>query len=168
MNLSPPTHLLETHYNSLDELIKNIQLHASIQGYVVCRLCTKKSPYTRLLETYYLCCDRGRKEQMPTGQKQKYDSSRKNDCPFSVVAKSTNGSWFIREICNSNHNHSLTIAASHPSLQKLHIIPTITSEIERETQVNLRPGAIIDLLWLSQGIVSMMISQHIRPKTSTV
>ena len=151
MNLSPPTHLLGTHYDSLDELIKNIQLHAGTQGYAVCRLRTKKSPYTGLLETCYLCCDRGRKERMPTGQKRKHNGSRRNDCPFSVVAKSTNGSWFIREIRNPNHNHSPTVAASHPSLRKLHITPTITSEIERGTQVNLRPGAIIDSLRLSQG-----------------
>lgn len=62
MDLSPPTHLLGVRYDLLDDLIHNIQLHASTQGYAVCRLRTKKSPRTGLLEICYLCCDRGRKE----------------------------------------------------------------------------------------------------------
>ena len=68
-----------------------------------------------------------------------------------MVAKATEGSWLIRKICNPNHNYSPTVAASHPSLHKLHLTPAITSEIERETQVNLKPGAIVDSLQLAQG-----------------
>lgn len=151
MNLSAPTQLLGVRYDSLDTLIHDIQAHASTQGYAVCRLRTKKSPCTGLLETCYLCCDRGRKERTPTWQKRKQDGSRTNDCPFSIVAKTTEGSWFIREIRNPNHNHSSTIAASHPSLRKLHLTPAITSEIERATQVNLKPAAIVDSLRLAQG-----------------
>lgn len=151
MDLAPPIHLLSIRYNSLEDLIHNIQLYASTQGYAVCRLRTKKSPCTGLLETCYLCCDRGRKERVPTGQKRKHDGSRTNDCPFSLVAKATEGSWSIREIRNPNHNHSPTVAASHPSLRKLHLTPAITSEIERGTQVNLKPGAIVDSLRLAQG-----------------
>lgn len=45
----------------------------------------------------------------------------------------------------------LTVTTSHSSLRKLHITPAITSEIEQGTLVNLKPGAIIDLLRLSQG-----------------
>ena len=41
MDLSAPTHLLGVDYDSLDDLIHNVQLHASTQGYAVCRLCTK-------------------------------------------------------------------------------------------------------------------------------
>lgn len=63
----------------------------------------------------------------------------------------TDGSWSIREIRNPNHNHSSTIAASHPSLRKIHLTPTIVSEIERATQVNLKPSAIVDSLRLAQG-----------------
>lgn len=62
MDLSPFTHLSGVRYNSLDDLIHNIQLHASTQDYVVCCLCTKKSSRTWLLEIYYLCCDRDRKK----------------------------------------------------------------------------------------------------------
>lgn len=57
MELAPPTHLLTIRYNSLEDLINNIQLYASTQGYAVCRLRTKKLPTTGLLETCYLCCD---------------------------------------------------------------------------------------------------------------
>ena len=85
------------------------------------------------------------------GQKCKHDGSRRNDCPFLIVAKTTEGSWFIREIRNPNHNHSPTISASHLSLQKLHLTPAITSEIKRATQVNLQPAAIVDSLRLTQG-----------------
>lgn len=88
-----------------------------------------KSPYTGLLETYFLCCDRVRKERTPTRQKRKHDRSRTNDYPFPIVAKITEGSWLIREIRNPNQIHSTTIAASHPSLRKLHLMPAITSEI---------------------------------------
>lgn len=98
MNLSAPTQLLGVLYDSLDTLIHNIQANASTQGYAVCRPHIKKSPCTRLLETCYLYCDRGRKERTPTGQKRKHDGSRTNDCPFSIVAKTTEGFWFIREI----------------------------------------------------------------------
>lgn len=151
MELSPPTHLLNEHYSSLDTLITKIQRHASAQGYAVCQLRTKKSRSTGVLDTCYLCCDRGRKERTPTGQKRKHDCSRTNNCPFSLVAKLMDGSWLIRDIRNPNHNHQPTIAASHPSLRKLQLTPTITSEIERATQVNLKPAAIVDSLRLAQG-----------------
>ena len=106
-------------------------------------VCTKKSPRTGLLEICYFCCDRGRKERVPTG-------SRTNNCPFSIVAKMTEGFWSIQEIRNPNHNHSSTIAASHPSLRKIHLTPTIVSEIERATRVNLKLSAIVDSLRLAQ------------------
>lgn len=57
MNLSPPTNLLNICYDSLDKLIKNVQLHTNIQGYAVCRFCTKKLSSTRLLKIYYLYCN---------------------------------------------------------------------------------------------------------------
>lgn len=98
MNLSTLKQLLRVRYDSLDTLIHNIQAYASTPGYAVCRLRTKKSPCTGLLETCYLCCDRGWKERTPIGQKQKHDGSCTNDCPFLIVAKTTEGSWFIREI----------------------------------------------------------------------
>ena len=88
---------------------------------------------------------------MPIRQKQKHNGSRRNDCPFFIIAQSTNGSWYIQEICNPNHNQSSTVADSHPFLWKLHITPTIISKIEQRTQINLKPEAIIDLLRLSQG-----------------
>ena len=116
MNLSPPTDLLGVHFDSLDELIIKIQLHAATQGYAVCRLRTKKSVSTGLLETCYLYCDQGRKERAPSGQKRKHDGYQRNDCPFCIVVMTTHGSWSIRKIRNPNHNHSPTIAASHLSL----------------------------------------------------
>lgn len=70
---------------------------------------------------------------------------------FSLVAELTASFWSIREIRNPNHNHSPTVAASHPSLRKLHLTSAIISEIERGTQVNLKPGAIVHLLRLAQG-----------------
>lgn len=57
MDLFAPTHLLGVGYDSLDDLIYNIQLYASTQGYTICCLCTKKSPCTGLLEICYLCCN---------------------------------------------------------------------------------------------------------------
>lgn len=61
--LLPLQILLSIRYNSLDEFIRNMQLHASNilkdMRYVV--FVPKKSPPIGLLETYYLCCDRGRK-----------------------------------------------------------------------------------------------------------
>lgn len=72
-------------------------------------------------------------KRVPIGQKRKYDGSRINDCLFSIVAKMTEGSLSIREIRNPNHNHLSTIAALHPSLCKIQIIPTIVSEIEQAT-----------------------------------
>lgn len=151
MNFSPPTNLLDICYDLLDKLIKKIQLHAGTQRYTMCRLRTKKLPFTGLLETCYLCYDWGQKKRVPIRQKRKHNGSCRNDCLFSLVAKITDNSWFIWEIYNSNHNHLPTIAASHLSLQKLHMIPAITLEIEWGTQINLQPGAIIDLLRLGQG-----------------
>ena len=151
-DLSPPTMcLLGVRYDLLDDLIHNMQLYASTQGYTACHLCTKKSPRTGLLEIYYLCCDWGRKERIPTRQKQKHDGSRINDYPFSIVAKMTEGSWSIWEIQNPNYNHSSTIAASHPSLNKIYLTSTIVSEIEQVIQVNLKPSAIVNSLRLAQG-----------------
>lgn len=151
MDLSASTQLLGVRYDSLDNLIHNIQIYAFTQGYAVCRLCIKKSAFTGLLETCYLCCDWGWKKRTPTGQKQKYDRTSTNDCPFSIVAKTTKGSWFILEIWNPNCNHLPTIAASYLLLWKLHFTPTITSEIEQTTRVNFKPAAIVDFLWLAQG-----------------
>lgn len=151
MNLSPPTHLLSIEYNTLNDLIHAIQLHASSEGYVVTRLCTKKSYSTCLIEICYLCCDRGRKERIPTGQKRKHSSTRTNDCPFSIVAKFRDNSWVIREIRNPHHNHLATISASHPSLRKLTFTPAIKSEVERATKVNIKPVAIVESQRLGQG-----------------
>ena len=55
MNLSAPTQLLGVRYDSLDNLIHDVQLYASTQGYAVCRLRIKKSPCTGLLKTCDLC-----------------------------------------------------------------------------------------------------------------
>lgn len=54
MDLSAPIHLLGVRYDSLENLIRDIQLHASTQGYAVCRR-IKKSLCTGLLEICYLC-----------------------------------------------------------------------------------------------------------------
>lgn len=40
MGLSAPPHLLGVRYDSLDNLIHNIQIYASTQRYAVCRLRT--------------------------------------------------------------------------------------------------------------------------------
>lgn len=125
-------------------------MYANTQRYAVYHLCTKKSPCIGLLETCYLCCNRDWKERVPTGQKRKHDGSHTNDYLFSLVAKAIKGSWSICEICNPNHNHSPTVAASHLSFRKLHLTPAITSEIERGTQVNLKLGAIVDSLRSAQ------------------
>lgn len=58
----------------------------------------------------------------------------------------TEGFWSIQEIRNPDHNHSSTIAVSHPLLRKIHLIPTIVSEIKRATQVHLKLSAIVDFL----------------------
>lgn len=91
INFSSLTLLLNNHYDLFDELIKQIQLYAGTQEYAVCCLCTKKSPYIRLLETCYLSCNQGQKEQISTRQKQKHNSLRQKNCPFSLVIKKTNG-----------------------------------------------------------------------------
>lgn len=57
IDLSTPKHLLGIGYDSLDDLIYNIQLHTSIQGYSICRFCIKKSSRIGLLEICYLCYD---------------------------------------------------------------------------------------------------------------
>lgn len=98
----------------------------------------------------YLCCDRGQKERIPTGQKRKHSSTRTNDCPSFMVAKFRDNSWVIQEIRNPHHNHSATIAASHPSLRKLNFTPAITSEVKRATKVNIKPAAIVESLLLGQ------------------
>lgn len=85
------------------------------------------------------------------GQKQKHSSTHTNDCPFSMVAKFQDNSWVIREIRNLHHNYSTTIAVSNPSLCKLNFTPTITSEVERATKVNIKPATIVESLRLGQG-----------------
>lgn len=72
-------------------------------------------------------------------------------CLFLLVAKAIEGSWFIRKICNLNHNHLSTVTTLHPFLCELHFTRAITSETEQGIQVNLKPGAIVDLLQLAQG-----------------
>lgn len=67
-------------------------------------------------------------------------------CLFLLVTKAIESSWFIREICKLNHNHSFTVATLHPFLRKLYFTSAITSEIEQGIQVNLKLGAIVDLL----------------------
>ena len=48
--------------------------------------------------------------------------------------------YVIQEIRNLHHNHSATIAASHPSLRKLNFTSVITSEVERATKANIKPA----------------------------
>lgn len=57
IDLSFSTHLLEMHYNSLEKIFKNIQLHINTQRYAICCFYSKKLSYTRLLEIYYLYFD---------------------------------------------------------------------------------------------------------------
>lgn len=137
MNLSLPTHLLSIEYNTFDDLINVIQVHASSEEYAVIRLCIKKSYFTSLIEICYLYYDRGRKKCIPTGQ-------------FSIVAKFRDNLWIIREIRNPHHNHLTTITAPYPSLRKLNFTPAITSEVERATKVNIKPVAIIKSICLRQ------------------
>lgn len=57
MNLSLLTYLLNTHYDLLYTLIKQIQLHLGTQGYIIYCLHIRISPYIGLLEIYYLFYD---------------------------------------------------------------------------------------------------------------
>lgn len=66
------------------------------------------------------------------------------------MAKILDGSWLIREIRNLHYNHLPTVAASHPSLRRLNLTPAITSEVERATQLSMKPAAIVASLRLAQ------------------
>lgn len=57
MNFSLSTHLLNTEYNTLDDLINAIKLHTSSKRYGVTQLPTKKLYSTGLTEIYYLYCN---------------------------------------------------------------------------------------------------------------
>lgn len=67
-------------------------------------------------------------------------------CLFLLVVKTIEGSWFICKICNPNHNYLSTVPTLHLFFCRLNFTCTITSEIEQGIQVNLKPGAIVNLL----------------------
>ena len=142
--------MLNETYGSLNLLLVAMQKHAGPEGYAVCQLRIKKCATTGLIDTCYICCDRGRKDRQPRGQKRLHGTSRTIDCPFSVVVKSKDDEWIVRDIRNPGHNHSATVEGSHPSLRKLAITPAIADEIVRATKVQMKPSQILSSLRLGQ------------------
>lgn len=73
-------------------MIKDIQLYASTQGYIIYYLYTKELFFiAKLLEICYFYYNQSWKKQVPTKQKQKYDSSYKKIYLFFLIAKTTDG-----------------------------------------------------------------------------
>ena len=168
MTLAPPLFMLQETYGSVDLLILVMQKHAGPQGYAVCQLRTKKSSTTGLVDTCYICCDQGRNERQPRGQKRLHGASRNADCPFSIVVKRKDDGWIVRDIRNPDHNHFATVEGAHPSLRKIALNPAINEEIVRATKVQINQVKLFRHYDWGKAMKQMTIISFSNVKTSTM
>lgn len=136
-------------YDSLEDLIKFVNTHASTQGYAVITARSKLSK-KGIKRKVHLRCDRGGKSSGPLGRKRQHAGTRMTQCPFSIIAKldPISQRWgFVVHI--AHHNHEPTKASSHPALRKLAYTDEVKSDISRQVQVQTAPGKILSSLRLN-------------------
>jgi hypothetical protein len=151
-------------FESLEEMIKRINEHAAPQGYAVVIGRTKKSKLG-VRRKAWLVCDRGRKSTGPRGQERRHISSRRIECPFSVVVMrdGDSGAWFM-EVVKPGHNHSATLVGAHPSLRKLAMTEEVKSEIERSLSVQIRPAQVLFSLRLADSVTGVDFENPENPR----
>jgi len=103
-------------FASHDELIANLRGRAKLDGYGVSIARSKPN-------VVYLACDKGglnrNNWKLTEETRKRFTTSRRTNCPFSVVGRERDGEWFL-EVRNNLHNHPFSSDLSaHPSHRKL-------------------------------------------------
>lgn len=152
MPLAPPPTGGEGHVSE-DLLIEALNKHAGPEGYAVSTARSKKSKKGQGIKNkVYIRCDRGGKPD-PNGKgsgKRLHCSSRRNDCPFSAVAKlnTADDCWYLTDVRNPDHNHVATLAGAHPALRKLAMTVDVRKEIAQQVRVGVSSNQILTTLRL--------------------
>ena len=113
-------------YLSLDELVKALNIFASLQKYAIVKKYTKVS-MKKLLHKTFLIYDRG-KEYIDENRGKKVTISRKTNCFFDANAILVEEKWSYR-LRKSDHNHDLLLAGTHPAHRKIARIEDVLDQI---------------------------------------
>ena len=114
MTLAPPS--TEKTYVTAEELIKNINEKAALQGYALRKEGYKKDKRGEIRKIW-LACDRRRKykSKIDEDQRKRQRTSRACDCPWKGYALCSGGFAGLWSLIlkDSTHNHQPTSAESH-------------------------------------------------------
>ena len=120
MTLAPPS--TKKTYRTAEELIRNVNEEAGLQGYALRKDGYKKDKYGEIRKIW-LACDRGGKyrSKISEEQRKRQRTSRACDCPWKGYALRSGGSAGLWSLIlkDSTHNHQPTSAESHPLHRQL-------------------------------------------------
>lgn len=140
MDMQPPP--TDEAYLTLDYLVNAVNEFASAQGYAVVKRRTKTSK-KGVLRKAVLICDRGRKFEAKGYGKRRGIATLKCDCEFQAIAMLGQDDMWHLMIKEPSHNHTSTLAISHPALRKSAMTPQIKQSIETQSNLNIPPQKII-------------------------
>lgn len=154
MALEPP--VPENFYYSLPDLLKKLNEHAGPQGYAVVLLRTKTTS-EKIPRKAWIICDRGRKIRAPIGRERRHGTSRHVECPFSIIATSTNkdagGPWVI-EVKNPEHNHVESAPGAHPVLRRMAMTSEVKSEMTRQLTIQTAPSKVLSAVRIDDPLAA--------------
>ena len=121
----------EIAYESLEELIQNVQSFAMQQGYVV----TIKRSVTKTGQLFLKCDQRGK--YTPHASKRVNTGTRLCECPFELYSgRQKDNKWHLR-VMNANHNHEPSKDMS------CHSIARRLSESQKETVRQITAAGVL-------------------------
>ena len=142
-------------YNSLDELIAAINIHAAKQDYAMIIKRTKKNKKNLIRKTWIIC-DKSRKARDKKHEKRQ-KSSRKTECSFEIVAVLNENFWTY-EIKHSKHNHDFIIASVHSVHRRAVMIENMKSIIETQIKINTNIRNILSEIRLNSDSENSLIN----------
>ncbi len=145
MELLPPVELLHER-TSIELLLEDINKHAAKQGYAVIKGRSKLSKVGVKMK-YWIRCDRQGRAKLE-GHGHRNTSSRRNECPFSCIAKLQGniedehglGAWTLT-VVHAKHNHAPIKPAGCPTYRQKALK---NPEVQTETEKDWRKGSKVN------------------------
>lgn len=158
---TPPT---DVEYEGIKhELLNHLQTLVMPHGYAISTSRTKNYGSGRRagqLCKIWIQCDRGSKAADSIAKVRKRTSSRREGCPFSIIANRTRDpgwKWKLR-IEEGRHCHKPHAAVAHPKQRKLHMTPEIKEKILHDSRTGSKPSEILASLRLSSEPFSSLLA----------
>ncbi len=107
----------EQTFETLKNLILQVNVHVDSRGYAIVLLRTKKNVKKEIKKTWFIC-DRERKTSQLSESEKRHIISRHIKCFFSAIDKLINDYWLLK-IINSHHNHASSFVKAHSVHRKV-------------------------------------------------